>query len=310
MANLLGCDEISLCRGIMDRVIERIWFFCFTLAWHVTRRLSPATITVPPKPIAQGAVAFTDHNVVLNDGSQTLPSTPLLKDRAECISACKLLETIFPCDRAGKRIVDIGCLEGGYATEFARMGFDSLGLEVRESNIAACEYVRSNVSLPNLSFVKDDAWNIAQHGVFDATFCCGLFYHLRDPRAFLDILGKITSRVLIINTHFAPESFWRGQRSHLTPMVRHEGCRGRWFPEFPSNTQEVTQEALRWAAWGNDRSFWMTREALLQGLRDAGFDTVFEQFDQLGDDIAGSMRDGYYAKDSRGVFVGIKTGNT
>jgi hypothetical protein len=33
------------------------------------------------------------------------------------------------------------------------MGFDAVGIEVRDSNFAACQYVRERVNLPNLSFI-------------------------------------------------------------------------------------------------------------------------------------------------------------
>ena len=84
--------------------------------------------------------------------------------------------SLEPCaegDRSEIRIADLGCLEGGFAVEFARMGFQVVGIEVRENNIAACNYVKAHTSLPNLRFVHDSAWNIAQHGSFDAIFCCG-----------------------------------------------------------------------------------------------------------------------------------------
>src|SRR5260370_33262590 len=67
----------------------------------------------------------------------------------------------------------------------------------------ACRYVQSKVNLPNLEFVRDDVWNIAAHGTFDAVFCCGLFYHLDKPREFLDLLSRVTKRLLILQTHFS-----------------------------------------------------------------------------------------------------------
>jgi hypothetical protein len=48
------------------------------------------------------------------------------------------------------RIADLGCLEGGYSVEFARLGYQTLGLDVREANIEVCRYVKSRVALPNL----------------------------------------------------------------------------------------------------------------------------------------------------------------
>ncbi len=50
------------------------------------------------------------------------------------------------------------------------------------------------------------------------------------------------------------------------------------------------------------------REYLLQALSQAGFELVMEQFDSLGAQIADAMLHGYYKTDSRGTFVGIKTG--
>jgi hypothetical protein len=49
------------------------------------------------------------------------------------VSARRVLETVFPGDKSKFRIADLGCLEGGYTVEFARMGFQALGLEVRDS---------------------------------------------------------------------------------------------------------------------------------------------------------------------------------
>ena len=107
------------------------------------------------------------------------------------ISAKRIIETVFPGDKQNLRLADISCLEGGYAVEFARMGLDVLGVEVRDSNIAACNYVKSETDLPNLKFVKDNALNIANHGSFDVVFCCGLLYHLDNPKEFLEILSSL-----------------------------------------------------------------------------------------------------------------------
>jgi len=69
---------------------------------------------------------------------------------------------VFPGDKSDLRLADLGCLEGGFAVEFARMGFQVLGVEVREANIPACKYVKANTNLPNLEFIKDDARSIAK----------------------------------------------------------------------------------------------------------------------------------------------------
>jgi hypothetical protein len=189
--------------------------------------------------------------------------------------------------------------------------------------------VQSQVSLPNLEFVRDDVWNIAAHGTFDAMFCCGLFYHLDRPREFLNLLSQVTKRLLILQTHFSeakdspsfiqPRRFRRalakvlplkntGTTTHkLSFMSHNEGLPGRWLPEFRSKRAFLDRENRRWASWNNKQSFWIQREYLLQAMRDAGFDLVLEQFDSLGPNIAFEMTEGSYRTSSRSTFIGIKT---
>ena len=273
---------------------------------------------------------FTAHNIRLDDGSFTRSEgEPTIADHPWLRAAKRVIHNVFPEARRGLRLADLGTLEGGYAVEFARMGLDVVGLEVRSSNFAACEYVRDRVDLPNLSFVLDDVWNVAKYGRFDVTFCCGLLYHLDRPRAMLKTLAEITDRVLILQTHFAPSHTAAVDRVPrrfrrmitrrtgdigtgvgkftLSRRVQNEGLYGRWFREFRDDAQFARREDRRWSSWSNRRSFWIERPDLLQTLHALGFDLVLEQFDTLGDDLAASMRSGYYRTASRGTFVGIKS---
>jgi SAM-dependent methyltransferase len=275
-------------------------------------------------------VSFTSHNIRLDDGSFTKPDAGYSMDvHPWFLAAKRMLDATFPGDKRHLRIADLGCLEGGYTVEFARLGLEALGLDVRELNIEACRYVQSKVSLPNLEFVRDDVWNIAAYGAFDAVFCCGLFYHLDKPREFLNLLSQVTKRLLILQTHFSeakdspsfiqPRRFRRalarvfplkntGTTTHkLSFLSEHEGLPGRWLPEFRTKRAFLDRENRRWASWNNKQSFWIQREYLLQALRDAGFDLVLEQFDGLGPNIASEMTQGSYRTSGRSTFIGIKT---
>ncbi len=107
---------------------------------------------------SKNSLEFTTHNIRLDDGTFTKPElTQSMANHPWFISARGMLDTVFPGDKSQLRLADVGCLEGGYAVEFARMGFQVLGIEVRQSNIAACNYVKSKTDLPNLEFVQDDA---------------------------------------------------------------------------------------------------------------------------------------------------------
>src|SRR5436853_3962197 len=105
-------------------------------------------------------VSFTAHNIRLDNGTTTKPEIGYTIDQdSRFLAAKRLLSIIFP-DPTGVRLVDLGCLEGGFSVEFARLGYAVLGIEVRESNIAACDFVKKNTNLPNLRFVRDDVWNL------------------------------------------------------------------------------------------------------------------------------------------------------
>jgi hypothetical protein len=69
------------------------------------------------------AVEFSAHNIRLDDGTYTKPDIGYSMDAHPWfVSSRRIIETVFPGDKSGPRLVDLGCLEGGYAVEFARMG--------------------------------------------------------------------------------------------------------------------------------------------------------------------------------------------
>ncbi len=273
------------------------------------------------------SVEFTAHNIRMDDGTLTKPEAgPTMDANPFFLSVKRLLETVFPGDKKHLRLLDVGCLEGAYAVEFARMGFQVLGVEVREASIAACNYVKSKTNLPNLTFAQDNAWNIANYGTFDVVFCCGLLYHLDQPKKFLEIVSSVTKKLMVLPTHFSTDSgvasarrpAWLGKlfarkaklqpdQYNLSPLCSHEGLAGRWFTEFADEEAFRKRADSKWSSWDNKRSFWIQREYLLQAIHEAGFDLVMEQFDGLGPKIAEDMLHGYYATHTRGTFVGIKT---
>jgi SAM-dependent methyltransferase len=251
-------------------------------------------------------MSFTAHNIRFSDDSVTIPDhVQLVAESPRWLRAKRLISMIYGGDVAGRRIVDLGCLEGGFTLEFARLGIDALGIEVRTSNFENCCEVARRASLPNLHFVQDDVWNVEKYGRFDVVFCCGLLYHLDRPRAFLRLMSRCAADAIIVDTHYAQRD--GGSNYPLSELVDHEGLRGRWFEEH--RIVEATElEALKWASWTNQRSFWPLREALLYAIHDAGFDLVLEQHDiaQDGNLFAHMTSDAYRAA-QRGTFVGLRS---
>jgi SAM-dependent methyltransferase len=204
-------------------------------------------------------------------------------------------------DPADVRVADVGCLEGGYSVELARAGYVTLGIEGREENFACCEYVRERVGLSNLQFACDDVRNLEAYGTFDAVVCAGLLYHLDAPTAFLELLGRITRRLVIVVSTYATDT--EGVGFDLGGWTTHEGRRGRWYGEVGEHQDADTHLASRWASLGNRASFWLAKRELVQAIRDAGFDLAFEQFDFVDDNVT----DDYVERNSCSMFVGVAT---
>jgi SAM-dependent methyltransferase len=246
---------------------------------------------------------FTAHNMVLADGTRSIPGEALLLEQHPLPQAVlRTLDAFFPTRQPGEfSIVDLGCLEGGYTAMFARAGFSALGIDGRPGNVARCEFGAGQLGLPGLRFACDDVHNLGRYGSFDAIYCCGLLYHLEDPVSFLHMVSQFTRRVLILHTHFATYSA-SAQFPDLSPLTTHEGVLGRWFPEHPEGSTH--EEMLRhpWSSIGNTRSFWVEKRHLLQTLIDAGFAPVYEQYDFLHDVV----RDDYISEADASLFVAVR----
>ena len=218
------------------------------------------------------ASTFTAHNIRLDDGTFTMPGVSWqMKDLPLLQFSKQFLGLVFANRFEGKRLVDLGCLEGGYAVEFARAGFDALGIEVRQSNFENCQRVKAATNLPRLNFVCDDVLNLANYGVFDAIFCCGLLYHLDKPRRFIELMAQVCQRVIIIDTHIAKAE--PNGKFTLSEITQNEGLSGRWFPEFEDDHQRRDD---KWSSWENPKSFWLMKRDLIEALRQAGFSMVLE----------------------------------
>jgi SAM-dependent methyltransferase len=87
------------------------------------------------------------------------------------------------------RILECGCLDGGHTAVLAG-GLPLatiVATDVREDNLRRAALLARVRGLTNIAFVADDLEEPAASlaGAYDAIFCVGLLYHLRDPAKFL-----------------------------------------------------------------------------------------------------------------------------
>ncbi|HEV8308090.1 MAG TPA: methyltransferase domain-containing protein [Methylomirabilota bacterium] len=255
---------------------------------------------------------WTAYNIRLSDAVTTMPGKPdFLSGDFRLYAVLRTLSLLYHGDLTGLRVADLACLEGGFSLALAQRGANVLGIEARKRNLEKAQLLREHFELPNLEFSRGDVKEFSRDafGTFDVVLALGILYHLDEPVSWLRQIAEATRGVLIVDTHFAP--LRDTDLAQLDPTVGRLGglerkelagwtYEGRWFREVPRRGH-VDPETDLWAAYSNDRSFWLTKGALQLALRGAGFESVFEQHDWIADHY-----DGYTAKLVRTMFVGAK----
>lgn len=220
---------------------------------------------------------YSMHNILLQDGRETMPGKPVLADTPEVKRMIYFAKSSFP---QGAMVIDLGAGEGGYSIAFARAGFKVIAIEPRRENIDKIKYARQK---------KDDIV-IFQYTIEEfldeyiipkgcLVLCLGLLYHLPNPALMLSAIAK-RSTALMLSTHYAVSHHWQYDRvgpagswilkrickrfpflfrqTHygLSRLTLHDGHLGRWYPEY--NPGRINVQSLTRSSFHNHQSFWLT----------------------------------------------------
>ena len=182
-------------------------------------------------------------------------------------------------DLAGKpldqlRILDLACLEGHYAIEFALHGARAVGIEVREANLNKARFLKNQLGLDHVEFYQDDVRNLSEttYGRFDVVLCAGLLYHLDSPAVFefIDQVSGVCDRLAIFETFVSLKPV-------ISQVYKGRSYWGTHYVEHDDTNSPDEKYANLWASIDNTRSFWLTKPSLCNALDHAGFTSVFEQ---------------------------------
>lgn len=213
---------------------------------------------------------WTDHNIHITGDLYTI-GEDVVSTRLR-----RIVQIVADTSRkplADLRVLDLACLEGLYAIEFARQGARTVAIEGRECSIEKARFVKKALGLDNLTLSQDDVRNLRRekYGEFDVVLCLGILYHLDAPDVFhfVENIARVTTGLAVIDTFVSLAD----KESHV-----HEGKRywGRKiFEHFPSDSAEQRRDRV-WASLDNPKSFWLTELSLYNLLSACGFTTVYK----------------------------------
>jgi ubiquinone/menaquinone biosynthesis C-methylase UbiE len=169
------------------------------------------------------------------------------------------------------RVLDLACLEGHYAIEFALHGAEVVGLEIREANLAKARYAQQELGLDNIRFIQDDVRNLSQrqHGSFDIVICSGILYHLDVPDVFdfVQRIYDVSTRLVVFDTQISLSD-------RASVEYRGQTYSGLWYQEHDDRADKATKYRDYWASIDNTRSFWLSHASLCNLMSDVGFSSL------------------------------------
>jgi len=215
---------------------------------------------------------WTAHNICLQDDVYTI-APRIVGDEVKLRRIVQCVFDLAGGSVEGLRILDLACLEGLYAIEFARHNAKCVGIEGREANIEKARFTKDVLQLDNLDFFQDDVRNLSveKYGRFDVVLCLGLLYHLDAPDVFqfIERLSDVCARICIVDT-----------RITLSPTSQysyHDRIYSGWKgEEHDARESSEAKTAKLWASLDNNQNFWLSRATLYNALSHAGFTTVYE----------------------------------
>jgi SAM-dependent methyltransferase len=214
---------------------------------------------------------WTAHNIRLADGLYTISPEPV-GDEVKLRRVTQVALDVFGGSLRGVRVLDLACLEGMYALEFAQRGADVVAIEGRESNLAKARFAARALGL-GVDFQLGDVRDLdaERHGEFDLVLALGILYHLDAPDLFrfVERIGAVCRRTLIADTAVGADG---------AEQLIHDGnpYRGvRLVEHAPESTESDRLDAV-WSSLDNLTALALSRPSLERLLARQGFTSVLE----------------------------------
>jgi SAM-dependent methyltransferase len=177
----------------------------------------------------------------------------------------------------GKRVLELGPLEGGHTSMIARAGAaDVIAIESNTRAFLKCLIVQNALKF-NAKFLLGDFRGYLERCTekFDVLIASGVLYHMRDPVQLLRNAAKAADNIGLW-THYYDASVVNARddlRKKFNPVPRVEKIGQRQIELY----QQSYLDALQWKGFcggSAPASYWLARESLLGVLDELGFNCV------------------------------------
>lgn len=166
---------------------------------------------------------------------------------------------------AGKRVIELGPLEGGHTSMLERAGATVTAVESNTRAFLKCLIVKELLALQHSRFLLGDFVEFLKtdQSPFDIALASGVIYHMRNPAELVQLLAERCRDVFVWTHYYCPEQVRDkphfGRTFAPPEQVEHAGFRHTLVRKYYG-------EALDWGGFcggSADYASWMPREDLL-----------------------------------------------
>jgi hypothetical protein len=194
---------------------------------------------------------------------------------------------------AGRRVLELGPLEGSHTAMIERLGADRIdAVEANKLAYLRCLIAKEIYDLKHARFHLGDfvKWLEGDEPRYDLIVACGVLYHMEDPVRLLELIAGKTDAVYIWTHYFDEEAMPPGDLRRV-PFKSQEPPHSEHSHAVNFRGVDVTlHERSYYKAWKKtafcggpiDLHYWMEKPDLIAVLRALGFNDVRVEHDDRG----------------------------
>jgi hypothetical protein len=179
-------------------------------------------------------------------------------------------------DLRGKRILELGPLEGGHTYTLSRLGALVTAVESNAGAYLKCLIIKEIFDLRARFLLGDFVQFLSNTSErFDAVIASGVLYHMEQPIALLESLMRVSNNVFIW-THYFDEQVIRS-RADIQHKFAHQPVKASFKDLEVDLWQQSYLDALDWSGFCGgpaQNSMWLTKDGLLGILKAGNFEVT------------------------------------